>query len=78
MHRRSPANATGSQSVLGLKEVGIAFAVLALAAALFAVVVTVTVTLSEEVALELIAYVFNGSFVLVAQLAFGALVLHEK
>jgi len=78
MHRRSPANATGSQSVLGLKEAGIACAVVALAAAVFAVVATVTVTLSEEVALELITYVFNGSFALIAQLAFGPLVLHEK
>jgi len=78
MHRRSPANATRSQSVLGLKEVGIAFAVVAFAAAVFALVATVTVMLSEEVALELITYVFNGSFVLIAQLAFGPLVLHEK
>jgi len=78
MHRRSPANASGSQSVLRLKEVGIAFAVVALAVAVFAVVVTVTVMLSEEVALELITYAFNGLFVLIGQLAFGALVLQES
>jgi hypothetical protein len=42
----------------------------------FAVVVTDTVTFSAT--LELTTYVFRGSFVLIAQLAFGALVLQEK
>jgi hypothetical protein len=42
----------------------------------FAVVVTDTVTLSAT--LELTTNVFRGSFVLIAQLAFGALVLQEK
>lgn len=44
--------------------------------AAFAVVVTVTVTVSD--ALELTTNLFRGSLVLIAQLAFGALVLQEK
>jgi hypothetical protein len=47
-------------------------------ALVFAVVVTATVTVSAGLALELVTYVFNGSFVLIAQLALGAFVLHEK
>ena len=44
----------------------------------FAVVVTVTITLSGVLALEFVTYLFNGSFVLIAQLALGALVLQAK
>ena len=45
---------------------------------LFEVVVTVTITLSGVLALEFVTYLFNGSFVLIAQLALGALVLQAK
>ena len=60
--------------ILGLnKGGGIEFA-----AVVFAVVVTATVTLSAALALELTTYVFRGSVVVIAQLAFGAVVLQEK
>jgi hypothetical protein len=47
-------------------------------AAAFVVVVTVTVTFSGAPALELTTYVFRGSVVVIAQVAFGALVAQEK
>jgi hypothetical protein len=85
VHRRNPANAIGNQMRASeLKSAGrkgrelnnpggIEFA-----AAVFAVVVTATVTVSAGVALELATYAFRESLVLIAQLAFGAFVLHEK
>jgi hypothetical protein len=44
----------------------------------FAVVVTATVTVSAGLAFELVTYGFSGSFVVITQLALGALVLQEK
>ena len=76
LNRKPAAIAAGSQldslgSPKDIRELTFPLAV-------FAVVLTVTVTLSGDPALEFMTYVFNGSLVLIAQLAWGALVLHEK
>ena len=78
---RNPAIDIGSQrrilpsSILRLRKDG---ADLEFDAVVFAVVVTVTVTLSAVLALELTTYLFRGSLVVIAQLAFAAVVLQEK
>jgi hypothetical protein len=62
------------------KGSGISPAVVVLEELVFAVVVTDTVTVSAGLTLELelATYWFSGSVVLIAQLAFGALVVQEK